>query len=125
MINTDIIHLEKQYEKIKKDLNELYPIFSKNKQYRENFFVQLSQGNQSKYNFYLSLYKIIKDEQDEKNNNNYENYLKIKKKIDEQNSGIQRKNKTKLRPLKKNSSSCSIIARNKIFPSYTEGNNYY
>ena len=125
MINNDIIHLERQYEKIKKDLNELYPIFSKNKQYRENFFVQLSQGNQGKYNFYLSLYKIIKDEQEEKKNNNFENYLKMKKIIDGKSSGQQHKYKTKLKPLKKNSSSCSIIARNKMFPSYTEGNNNY
>lgn len=125
MINTDIIHLEKQYEKIKKDLNELYPIFSKNKQYRENFFVQLSQGNQGKYNFYLSLYKIIKDEQEEKKNNNFENYLKMRKIINGKSSGFHNKIKAKLRPLKKNSSSCSIKARNKIFPFYTEGNNNY
>ena len=125
VINNDIIHLERQYEKIKKDLNELYPIFSKNKQYRENFFVQLSQGNQGKYNFYLSLYKIIKDEQEEKKNNNFDNYLKMKKIIDGKSSGQQHKYKTKLKPLKKNSSSCSIIARNKMFPSYTEGNNNY
>lgn len=38
IINTDIVHLEKQYKKIKKDLNDLYPVFSKNKQYREKFF---------------------------------------------------------------------------------------
>ena len=125
MINTDIIHLEKQYEKIKKDLNELYPVFSKNKQYRENFFVQLSQGNQGKYNFYLSLYKIIRDEQEEKNNNNFENYLKMKKIIEGKSNVVQRKFKNKLKPLKKNSSSCSIVARNKIFPTYTEENNYY
>ena len=78
MINADIIHIEEQYEKIKKDLNDLYPVFNKNKRYRENFFMQLSQGNHDKYNFYVDLYKIIKDEQEEKNNNNYENYLKMK-----------------------------------------------
>ena len=124
-ISNDITHLEKQYEKIKKDLNELYPIFSKNKQYRENFFVQLSQGNQGKYNFYLSLYKIIKDEQEEKKNNNFENYLKMRKIINGKSSGLHNKIKAKLKPLKKNSSSCSIKARNKIFPFYTEGNNNY
>jgi hypothetical protein len=124
-INNDIIHLEKQYEKIKRDLNELYPIFSKNKQYRENFFVQLSQGNQGKYNFYLSLYKIIKDEQEEKKNNNFDNYLKMKKIIDGKNSGLHKKIKEKLKPLKKNSSSCSIKARNKIFQFFTEGNINY
>ena len=124
-ISNDIIHLEKQYEKIKKDLNELYPIFSKNKQYRENFFFQLSQGNQGKYNFYLSLYKIIKDEQEEKKNNNFENYLKMQKILNRKSSGLHNKVRAKLKPLKKNSSSCSIMARNKIFNSYTEGNNNY
>ena len=123
-INNDIIHLEKQYEKIKKELNDLYPVFSKNKQYRESFFVQLSQGNQGKYNFYLDLYKIIKDEQEEKKNNNYENYLKMKKIIDGKSSGNNKKFKQKLKPLKKNSSSCSIVARNKLFPTYTEENYY-
>ena len=123
-INNDIIHLEKQYEKIKKELNDLYPVFSKNKQYRESFFVQLSQGNQGKYNFYLNLYKIIKDEQEEKKNNNYENYLKMKKIIDGKSSGNNKKFKQKLKPLKKNSSSCSIVARNKLFPTYTEENYY-
>lgn len=124
-INNDVMNLEKQYEKIKKDLKELYPVFSKNKQYRDNFFLQLSQGNIGKYNFYLSLYKIIKDEQDEKSSNNFENYLKIKKIINGKNNGLQGKIRTKLKPLKKNSSSCSIIARNKILNSYTEENNYY
>ena len=124
-INSDVMNLEKQYEKIKKDLKGLYPVFSKNKQYRENFFFQLSQGNIGKYNFYLSLYKIIKDEQEEKNSNNLENYLKIKKIINGKNNGLQGKIRTKLKPLKKNSSSCSIIARNKILTSYTEENNYY
>ena len=125
VINNDIILLEKQYEKIKRDLNELYPVFSKNKQYRENFFVQLSQGHQGKYNFYLNLYKIIKDEHDEKEKNNFENFLKMKKIIEGNNKGMNYKNKTRLRPLKKKSSSSSIIARNKYLPSYTEENNYY
>ena len=125
IINNDIIHLEKQYEKIKRDLDELYPVFSKNKQYRENFFMQLSQGNQGKYNFYLNLYKIIKDEHEEKEKNNYENFLKVKKIIEGNNKGMNYKNKNRLRPLKKKSSSSSIIARNKNFPSYTEENNYY
>ena len=124
-IFNDIVHLEKQYEKIKKDLNELYPVFSKNKQYRENYFVQLSQGNQDKYNFYLNLYKIIKDEQEEKKNNNYDNYLKMKTIIDGKSSGNKKKIKPKLKPLKKNYSSCSIVARNKLFPAYTEENHYY
>jgi hypothetical protein len=124
-INNDIMNLEKQYEKIKKELKGLYPVFSKNKQYRENFLFQLSQGNIGKYNFYLSLYKIIKDEQEEKNSNNLENYLKIKKIINGKNNSNQGKIRTKLKPLKKNSSSCSIIARNKIFTSNTEENNYY
>ena len=124
-INSDVMNLEKQYEKIKKDLKELYPVFSKNKQYRESFFLQLSQGNIGKYNFYLSLYKIIKDEQEEKSSNNFENYLKIKKIINGKNNGLQGKLRTKLKPLKKNSSSCSIIARNKILNSYTEENNYF
>ena len=124
-INSDIMNLEKQYEKIKKELKGLYPVFSKNKQYRENFFFQLSQGNIGKYNFYLSLYKIIKDEQEEKSSNNLDNYLKIKKIINGKNKGYQGKIRTKLKPLKKNSSSCSIIARNKIFTSNTEENNYY
>ena len=79
IINNDVMNLEKQYEKIKKEFKDLYPVFSKNKQYRENWFFQLSQGNIGKYNFYLSLYKIIKDEQEERNSNNFENYLKIKK----------------------------------------------
>jgi len=125
IINNDVMNLEKQYEKIKKDLKGLYPVFSKNKQYRENFFFQLSQGNIGKYNFYLSLYKIIKDEQEEKSSNNLENYLKIKKIINGKNNGLQGKLRTKLKPLKKNSSSCSIIARNKILTPYTEENNYY
>jgi hypothetical protein len=124
-INNDIMNLEKQYEKIKKELKGLYPIFSKNKQYRENYLCQLSQGNIGKYNFYLSLYKIIKDEQEEKSSNNLDNYLKIKKIINGKNNGYQGKIRTKLKPLKKNSSSCSIIARNKIFNSNTEENNYY
>ena len=85
----------------------------------------MSQGNIGKYNFYLSLYKIIKDEQEEKSSNNLDNYLKIKKIINGKNNGLQGKIRTKLKPLKKNSSSCSIIARNKIFNSNTEENNYY
>jgi len=120
VINTDIIHIEEQYEKIKKDLNDLYPIFNKNKRYRENFFMQLSQGNHDKYNFYVDLYKIIKDEQEEKNNNNYENYLKMKKIVSNKNMGNQYKLKNKLRPLKKNKSSHYIFAKDKITPLYTE-----
>ena len=121
LINTDILHLEEQYEKIKKDLNELYPIFDRNKKYRENFFMQLSQGNQDKYNFYLGLYKIIKDEQDEKNNNNYKNYLKMKEIIGNKKiSGIKNNLRNRLKPLKKNKSSHLIIAKDKIKPLYTE-----
>ena len=124
-ISNDIINLENQYEKIKKDLNELYPIFCRNKVFRENFFIHLSQGNRGKYNFYLSLYKIIKDEKEEKNNINFENYLKMKKIIN--GNRVQSKNKTKLKPLKKNFSSCCILDRNKnkMISLYTEGNNYY
>ena len=120
VINADIIHIEEQYEKIKKDLNDLYPVFNKNKRYRENFFMQLSQGNHDKYNFYVDLYKIIKDEQEEKNNNNYENYLKMKKIVSNKNMGNQYKLKNKLRPLKKNKSSHYIFAKDKITPLYTE-----
>ena len=126
VINTDILHFEEQYEKIKKDLNELYPIINRNKKYRENFFMQLSQGNHDKYNFYLDLFKIIKDEQDEKNNNNYENYLKMKKIIGNKNIGLQKINlmKNKLRPLKKNKSSHFIFARDKgkTRPLFTDFN---
>ena len=120
VINTDILQLEEQYEKIKKELNDLYPIFKRNKQYRENFFMQLSQGNQSKYTFYLSLYKIIKDEQEEKKNNNYyDNYLKMKKIMKENNYGTQYKMR-KLKPFKKNKSSHYILAKDKTSPLYTE-----
>ena len=126
VINTDILHFEEQYEKIKKDLNELYPIINRNKKYRENFFMQLSQGNHDKYNFYLDLFKIIKDEQDEKNNNNYENYLKMKKIIGNKNIGLQKINlmKNKLRPLKKNKSSHFIFAKDKgkTRPLFTDFN---
>ena len=120
IISNDILHIEEQYEKIKKDLIDLYPIFNKNKKYRENFFMQLSQGNQDKYNFYLGLYKIIRDEQEEKNNNNFENYLKIKKIIGNYNNGIKCNSKNKLKPLKKNKSSHYIFAKDKIKPLYTD-----
>ena len=122
IINTDILHFEEQYEKIKKDLNELYPIFNRNKKYRENFFIQLSQGNKDKYNFYLDLYDIIKDEQEEKNNNHFKNYLKLKKIIKNKNINIQNNKlaKNKLRPLKKNKSSHYIFAKDKIKPLFTD-----
>ena len=124
IINTDIIHFEEQYEKIKKELNELYPIINRNKKYRENFFMQLSQGNRDKYIFYLDLYKIIKDEQEEKNNNNLENYLKMKKIIGNKHIEIlnNRSIKNKLRPLKRNKSSHFIFAKdkNKIRPLFTD-----
>ena len=126
VINTDILHFEEQYEKIKKDLNELYPIIHRNKKYRENFFMQLSQGNQDKYNFYLDLYKIIKDEQDEKNNNNLENYLKMKKIVGNKNIALQNNKliRNKLRPLKKNKSSHFIFSKDKIKikPLFTDFN---
>ena len=114
-VNSDIIQLEKQYENIKKDLNDLYPVISKNKQYRENFFMNLAAKNQAKYNFYLSLYKILKDEHEEKNNNTFGDYNKLKKIIDR-----KKNSKNKLRPIKKNYSSSHIVARNKN--SFTEGN---
>ena len=120
VLNTDILRMEEQYEKIKKDLNELYPLFNKNKKYRENFFMQLSQGNHDKYIFYLDLYKIIKDEREEKNNNYFENYLGMKKIIENNNTGTQFKLKNKLRSLKKNKSSHYIYAKDKTFPLYTE-----
>ena len=120
VINTELLNIEEQYEKIKKDLNDLYPIFNKNKKYRENFFLQLSQGNHDKYNFYMNLYKIIKDEQDEKNNNHISNYLKMKKTMDNSNNLIRLNSKTKLKPLKKNKSSHYIFAKDKNFPLNTE-----
>ena len=120
VINTELLNLEEQYEKIKKDLNDLYPMFYKNKKYRENFFLQLSQGNHEKYNFYTNLYKIIKDEQDEKNNNHMSNYLKMKKIMGNTNAMTQFKSKNKLKPLKKNKSSHYIFAKDKIFPLNTE-----
>ena len=122
IINTDILHFEEQYEKIKKDLNELYPIFNRNKKYRENFFFQLSQGNKDKYNFYIDLFDIIKDEQEAKNNNHFKNYLKLKKIIKNKNINIQsnKLSKNKLRPLKKNKSSHFIFARDKIKPLFTD-----
>ena len=120
VINTELLNLEEQYEKIKKDLNDLYPIFNKNKKYRENFFLQLSQGNHDKYNFYMNLYKIIKDEQDEKNNNHISNYLKMKKTMGNSNTLIRVNSKNKLKPLKKNKSSHYIFAKDKIFPLNTE-----
>ena len=120
VINTELINLEEQYEKIKKDLNDLYPMFYKNKKYRENFFLQLSQGNHEKYNFYTNLYKIIKDEQDEKKNNHMSNYLKMKKIIGNTNTMTLSKSKNKLKPLKKNKSSHYIFAKDKIFPLNTE-----
>ena len=120
VINTELLNLEEQYEKIKKDLNDLYPIFNKNKKYRENFFLQLSQGNHDKYNFYINLYKIIKDEQDEKNNNHISNYLKLKKTMGNSNNLIRLNSKNKLKPLKKNKSSHYIFAKDKIYPLNTE-----
>ena len=120
VINTELLNIEEQYEKIKKDLNDLYPIFNKNKKYRENFFLQLSQGNHDKYNFYMNLYKIIKDEQDEKNNNHISNYLKMKKTMDNSNYLIRLNSKNKLKPLKKNKSSHYIFAKDKNFPLNTE-----
>ena len=120
VINTELLNLEEQYEKIKKDLNDLYPIFNKNKKYRENFFLQLSQGNHDKYNFYMNLYKIIKDEQDEKNNNYISNYLKLKKTMGNSNNLIRINSKNKLKALKKNKSSHYIFAKDKIYPLNTE-----
>ena len=120
VLNTDILRMEEQYEKIKKELNELYPLFNKNKKYRDNFFIQLSQGNHDKYIFYLDLYKIIKDEREERNNNYFENYLEMKKVIGNNNTGTQFKLKNKLRLLKKNKSSHLIFAKDKTFPLYTE-----
>ena len=120
VINTDILQLEEQYKKIKKELNDLYPIFSRNKQYRENFFMQLSQGNQSKYSFYLSLYKIIKDEHEEKKNNNHEKYLKMKKIMKDNYTSMHGNLRNKLKPLKKNKSSHYIFAKDKISQVYTE-----
>lgn len=122
IINTDILHFEEQYEKIKKDLNELYPIFNRNKKYRENFFFQLSQGNKDKYNFYIDLFDIIKDEQEAKNNNHFKNYLKMKKILGNKNIALQNNKllKNKLRPLKKNKSSHFIFARDKIKPLFTD-----
>ena len=120
VINTELLNLEEQYEKIKKDLNDLYPIFNKNKKYRENFFLQLSQGNHDKFNFYMNLYKIIKDEQDEKNNNHISNYLKLKKTMGNSNNLIRLNSKNKLKPLKKNKSSHYIFAKDKIYPLNTE-----
>ena len=120
MINTELLNIEEQYEKIKKDLNDLYPVFNKNKKYRENFFLQLSQGNHDKYNFYTNLYKIIKDEQEEKNNNLFSNYLKMKKIIGNVNTSNKSKSKNKLKPLKKNKSSHYIFAKDKTFPLNTE-----
>ena len=120
VINTELLNIEEQYEKIKKDLNDLYPVFNKNKKYRENFFLQLSQGNHDKYNFYTNLYKIIKDEQEEKNNNHFSNYLKMKKIIGNVNTSNKSKSKNKLKPLKKNKSSHYIFAKDKTFPLNTE-----
>ena len=122
IINTDILHFEEQYEKIKKDLNELYPIFNRNKKYRENFFFQLSQGNKDKYNFYIDLFDIIKDEQEAKNNNHFKNYLKMKKILGNKNITVQNNKvlKNKLRPLKKNKSSHFSFARDKIKPLFTD-----
>ena len=120
VINTELLNIEEQYEKIKKDLNDLYPVFNKNKKYRENFFLQLSQGNHDKYNFYTNLYKIIKDEQEEKNNNYFSNYLKMKKIIGNVNTSNKSKSKNKLKPLKKNKSSHYIFAKDKTFPLNTE-----
>ena len=109
------MQLEKQYENIKQELNDLYPVISKNKQYRENFFMNLAAKNQAKYNFYQSLYKILKDEHEEKNNNTFDNYKKLKKIIDG-----KKNNKSKLRPIKRNFSATHIVARNKT--EFTEGN---
>ena len=120
VINTELLNIEEQYEKIKKDLNDLYPVFNKNKKYRENFFLQLSQGNHDKYNFYANLYKIIKDEQEEKNNNHFSNYLKMKKIIGNVNTSNKSNSKNKLKPLKKNKSSHYIFAKDKTFPLNTE-----
>ena len=57
--NTDISEIEIQYENIKNDLIELNPALKRNPNLREQFFKNISQGNENKYLFYKNLYQLI------------------------------------------------------------------
>ena len=57
--NTEISEIEIQYENIKSDLIELNPALKKNPNLREQFFKNISEGNDEKYLFYKNLYQLI------------------------------------------------------------------
>jgi hypothetical protein len=57
--NTDISEIEIQYQNIKNDLIELNPALKINPNLREQFFKNISEGNEEKYLFYKNLYQLI------------------------------------------------------------------
>lgn len=58
-LNTEMVLLDEQYEKIKLDLMEINPLLQSNNAIREQFFINASEGKSEKYHFIKSLYNII------------------------------------------------------------------
>ena len=56
---TDISEIEIQYQNIKNDVIELNPALKINPNLREQFFKNISEGNEEKYLFYKNLYQLI------------------------------------------------------------------
>ena len=58
-LKTEISEFELQYEMVKNDLLELNPALKKNPKLREQFFQNISEGNEEKYLFYQNLYELV------------------------------------------------------------------
>ena len=77
--------IEAAYENIKKDFVELKPLLQQNNKIRDQFFKNISVGNESKYIFFKNLYKLIQQEESISNPTSNKNHIPFDKTNPSQN----------------------------------------